>query len=113
LRTTKFIGRRADFRRVEGDVDSVVSHEIENVQGLRDLIAKTKFWEMRPEMNTKGLDGSTWTFEALVNKKYHAVTRWTAQDLEPLGKWMIELSNKASAKGSDGDEHKAEQHGLE
>jgi hypothetical protein len=106
LRVTKYIGRRADLRRLTGDIDTVVSFEIKDIEALRALVNRTKFWEMTPDSNPAGLDGETWTFEGFAGGRYHAVTRWGSEDLESLGHWMIETATKAGAIAHNKDNKK-------
>ena len=46
---------------------------------VRTMLANIEFWNMEPEP-VLGCDGSTWTVEGRVGRRYHRVSRWSPAD---------------------------------
>ena len=62
---------------------------------LEETVVATDIWNLPtkpPPSDIIGLDGSQWIFEIATGDKYHVVDRWSAGELETLGRHMLELS---------------------
>ena len=60
---------------------------------FRARFREVNFWELPPREGEAGLDGSAWTFEALIGGRYRIVSRWSPKAGTPfqeLGRSMIE-----------------------
>ena len=65
---------------------------------LEETVAAADIWNLPtkpPPSDIIGLDGSQWIVEIATRGKYHVVDRWSAGELETLGRHMLELSEFA------------------
>ena len=62
---------------------------------LTEIVTATDIWNLPtkpPPGDTIGLDGAQWMIEITTGDKYHVVDRWSAGELETLGRHMLKLS---------------------
>lgn len=64
------------------------------VESLKAAVRRTNFFELPSYEKVEGLDGSFWTIEALVNGRYHLVSRWSPQNgpVREIGMTLIEFA---------------------
>ena len=63
-----------------GKIIDNIKLEIPNevaLNSIQKLEGECKFWEQPTKLDTMGLDGSQWIFEASSKGKYHIVDRWS------------------------------------
>jgi len=63
-----------------GRIIDNIKHQIPNevaINTIRKLEDECMFWEQPTKLDTLGLDGSQWIFEASSKGKYHIVDRWS------------------------------------
>jgi hypothetical protein len=68
--------------------------EKDAVQSLKATVKRTNFFELPSYEKVEGLDGSDWTIEALVEGRYHIVSRWSPQNgpVREIGMVLIEFA---------------------
>jgi hypothetical protein len=57
--------------------DTMFNIRTKQMDTLNSLVAKAGFWNIPTEVDDGGKDGSEWILEAVNNKKYHWVSRWS------------------------------------
>jgi len=64
------------------------------VQSLKATIKGTNFFELPSYEKVEGFDGSYWTIEALVEGRYHVVTRWSPEKgpVREIGMMLIDYA---------------------
>jgi hypothetical protein len=73
------------------DMVSQTKHQVATSEWtrVRTMLANIGFWQMDPDESV-GLDGSTWTIEDRVGRRYHRVSRWSPRDT-PFRRVGLEL----------------------
>jgi hypothetical protein len=67
---------------------------VDVVKAVRVQFERAKFFDMPVTTNHRGLDGSEWILEAVVEGRYHLVERWTPREgpVFDIGMQFIELA---------------------
>ena len=60
---------------------------------LQTRLSEAGFWNLPTMGPAPGCDGATWIVEVAEHHRYHVVERWIGQDIEGLGRYLLELSN--------------------
>lgn len=58
------------------ETDNMVPVTPERVTKFSTALAKADFWNMQPDVASRGLDGAEWILEGVQNGGYHIVVRW-------------------------------------
>ena len=78
-----------------------VAHRAERVlppdawMEVEDAIADADFWQLPTADRSFGLDGAQWIIEIAESDRYHVVERWSAGELETLGRKLLDLTGLA------------------
>lgn len=81
-----------DYGKIRKDYKKEVSKE--NVDKLLQLLKRTNFWKLTPEIEDMGLDGAWWIVEGLKDGKYHFVKRWSPKnDVKDIGLFFLQLTD--------------------
>lgn len=66
----------------------------DEMQRLRQLLARNLFFQLRSKDCALGCDGSVWIFESLDQQGYHLLTRWSPDDgpVREVGEFMLTLT---------------------
>ena len=56
------------------------------------LLTAAGFWRLPTNKPVLGLDGAHWILEVSEPKRYHIVDRWSGDELEDIGTYLLDLS---------------------
>ena len=71
------------------------SLSLEEWTSLQESISNSGFWGLptKPPSGLLGFDGAQWIVEVATQDRYHVVDRWRGADLQPIGRYLLELSD--------------------
>jgi hypothetical protein len=65
--------------------------EKQTVRAFIKLLQRERYWSLKAAEPSEGLDGSQWIVEAVEDRRYHVVDRWTPEASTAIGKIGREL----------------------